>query len=301
MAKENMGIDKWEDVDFTLDAYWRVVITPELAEKILLEMNYKENRTLKRKNETYARIMRDGKWFIGNGEVIKFASDGTLLDGQNRLVAVKKSEASVTIDVKTGLTYEMFDALDSGVSRTDGDALSGKVANAVAAASVSRIAQTLHNGANNMQSHAGINIAPSRQEVVAFAIENDEAIQWGIKQGRRLRDSINVSGVGITGWFVAYWLTYEKDKEAADEFIEQFINGDRAIKSLRADMLMKNDDGKDKSKEWIINRYVDAFNALMLNRDYTYGENRDELIKAYRKLFVEYLENMRAVGSVFEF
>lgn len=299
--KKKIELTKFEDVDFTADWYWRVPISPELAEEIYTTRNYTMNRRLKRKNETYTRDMQTGKWVEGTGETVKFGSDGIMYDGQNRMIAIAKCGKTIVVDIKTGLDKSVYEVLDSGVSRTDGDALNGLVPNAPLAASFSRQIQTLYNGANNMQSHVGINVAPSRQEVVSFAIDNNDAIQSGIKLGRRLTDSIAVSGVGATGWFIAYWLTYERDKEAADEFFDMFVNEDKNVKQLRADLMMKNEDGGNKSKEYSVNRYIDSFNAIMLDKDYAYGSNRDEIIKARRKLFVEYLDNMRACGKVFEF
>ena len=299
--KKQLEITKFEDVDFTADWYWRVPISPELADEIYTTRNYTMNRQLKRKNETYTRDMQAGKWVEGTGETIKFGSDGIMYDGQNRMIAIAKCGKTIVVDIKTGLDKGTYDVLDSGVSRTDGDALNGLVPNAPLAASFSRAVQTLYNGANNVQSHAGVNIAPSRQEVVQFALDNNDAIQAGIKLGRRLNDSIGTSGVGVTGWFIAYWLTWERDKEAADEFFDMFVNEDRAVKPLRAEIMMKSDDGRDKSKEYVVNRYIDTFNVIMLDKDYAYGTNRDEVIKARRKLFVEYLDNMRGCGQMFKF
>src|SRR3990172_8052075 len=50
----------------------------------------------------YARDMTAGHWTL-NGEAIKFATDGTVLDGQHRLRAVIDSDVTVQMLVVVGL------------------------------------------------------------------------------------------------------------------------------------------------------------------------------------------------------
>lgn len=96
-------------------------ITPEIA-RAWLETNI-HNRPV---NETviarYAEAMKSGQW-ERNGETIKFADTGALLDGQHRLKAVIQSGVTVETYVVFNLPQKVFDTIDTGKSRTITDLL----------------------------------------------------------------------------------------------------------------------------------------------------------------------------------
>lgn len=98
-----------------------VHVTPELA-KAWLELNH-INRKLKRvKIEQFANDMQRGAWLM-TGEAIKFADDGSLIDGQNRLSAIVKAGVAVDMLVVRGLKRESQIVMDSGTMRSRADAL----------------------------------------------------------------------------------------------------------------------------------------------------------------------------------
>jgi hypothetical protein len=116
-----------------------VTVTPELAEKWLRQNTH--NRPLrKRAIADYSRDMAAGKW-LQNGEALKFASDGTLLDGQHRLYAVVKAGVPVTMLIVTGLPPETQETMDAGRKRTTADAfgLRGEANATVLAAVLKRV------------------------------------------------------------------------------------------------------------------------------------------------------------------
>jgi hypothetical protein len=96
------------------------LITPEIAE-ILLKKNTM-NRVLREKLiEEYARIMRVGLWKEETGEAIKIAYDGSILDGQHRLLALIRASISLNFLLITDLEKEVFTVLDTGKARSAGD------------------------------------------------------------------------------------------------------------------------------------------------------------------------------------
>lgn len=112
-----------------------VELTPELAEK-LLEANT-HNRAISpyRLNQLTEQILAD-EWVL-NGEAIKIAADGTLLDGQHRCAAVVKAGKSIETLVITGLPNMSQETMDTGKSRTLADILALRgIPNAVSVASV---------------------------------------------------------------------------------------------------------------------------------------------------------------------
>lgn len=97
-----------------------IAVTPELAAK-WLKQNTSNRHLRKRAIADYARDMAAGKWRL-NGEAIKFATDGTLLDGQHRLHAVIESGVAIPFLVVTGLANETQETMDAGRKRSAADA-----------------------------------------------------------------------------------------------------------------------------------------------------------------------------------
>lgn len=99
-----------------------VCVTPEVAKHWLDEYNVKNRPFKPQKIQSYARDMMNGRWQM-TGEAIKFAGDGTLLDGQNRLAAVMRADMGVYLFIVRGLQNESQDVMDSGSARTPADSL----------------------------------------------------------------------------------------------------------------------------------------------------------------------------------
>jgi hypothetical protein len=98
-----------------------VLVTSALAKEWLTHnpanRNVHPNVVLK-----YSNDMRRGNWRL-TGEPIKFDSDGTLLDGQHRLLAVINSGTSVHFLVVRGVEPEARFVMDTGSVRKAADAL----------------------------------------------------------------------------------------------------------------------------------------------------------------------------------
>lgn len=97
-------------------------ITPEKAAR-LLGQNTK-NRTLNEATvDVYAQAIKRGEWKL-NGEAIKIAKNGRLLDGQHRLKAVIKANTPITTYIIEDLEDDAFDTIDIGRTRRASDVLS---------------------------------------------------------------------------------------------------------------------------------------------------------------------------------
>jgi hypothetical protein len=98
-------------------------VTPDQAASWLAENNV-HNRTLRESRVAqYARDMEADHWQF-NGDPIRFAIDGTLLDGQHRLSAIMRSGATVPMVVIWGLSNQAQETMDIGAARSMADALS---------------------------------------------------------------------------------------------------------------------------------------------------------------------------------
>lgn len=111
-----------------------MTVTPATAKRMLGGNTH--NRPANRGTiASYAAAMRDGKWGSTSMPIV-IASDGRLVDGQHRLMAVVESGASVPFVVVTGADHGEFRWIDRGKKRRGSDdlALSGH-SNSVALAS----------------------------------------------------------------------------------------------------------------------------------------------------------------------
>lgn len=98
-----------------------VEVTPSLA-RDWLGFNSHNRNIRQRVVLAYAADMAAGDW-RWNGESIKFAADGTLLDGQHRLAAVVESGSTVPMLVVRGLKDDAQETVDGGAKRRFGDVL----------------------------------------------------------------------------------------------------------------------------------------------------------------------------------
>lgn len=96
-------------------------VTPEMAKDLLSPKKNSHNRRLQdRTVKLYARNIETGDWAL-NGEAIKIAEDGTLLDGQHRLAAVALTGKTVPMLVITGLPLQAQETMDLGRKRNAND------------------------------------------------------------------------------------------------------------------------------------------------------------------------------------
>lgn len=98
-----------------------VEMTPAKAMELI--MGNENNRTMSTGVvKRYANIMKRDAWEL-NGESIKVADDGTLIDGQHRLQAVLETGKTVPMILVSGLNKDTFKTIDVGRKRTGADAI----------------------------------------------------------------------------------------------------------------------------------------------------------------------------------
>lgn len=195
-----------------------VTVTPELAEQWLAHHN-RCNRTIREgKVASYARDMQSGRWLF-NGDAIRFAADGTLLDGQHRLTAVIRAGVPFETVVVRGLRNATQETMDIGAHRTLGDALHLRgESNAAMLGAVAR--RALRFKAGNVAT-GGRTHAPTNAEMSAY-IEENPSIRRAAEVGVRSRTSVPVAP-SVIG--TAYLLAAELSFENAEYFyVTQLID-----------------------------------------------------------------------------
>ncbi len=184
-------------------------ITPTIAREWMATNT--DNRKFRRRvAERYMRDMSTGKW-SENGESIKFAVDGTLLDGQHRLWAITHSNRSVYALVVRNLVNESQDTMDDNAKRTLADTFNfHNVNNANSAAAITRRVLMWQEGVKSNQG----SFQPSKSEALA-TIREDQTILIAIEAAGRMRTRrlVPPTIIGLT-----WWLFWQIDEDACEEF-----------------------------------------------------------------------------------
>lgn len=105
-----------KNTDKTTEISSRItLVTPEYAGTLLDSQG--QNRNIRFSHvEQLARDMSAGKWIIG--DPIKLDNNGSLIDGQHRLLAVIKSKTSQYFLILSGYLPESKQVLDTGLRRS---------------------------------------------------------------------------------------------------------------------------------------------------------------------------------------
>jgi hypothetical protein len=96
-------------------------ITPAIAQK-MLKMNIGNRALTIWHVEELAKEIRAGRWRV-NGDMIRISITGRVLDGQHRLAAIVKTKMTIQTWVMEGLEDDIFDTIDVGKKRSQGDTL----------------------------------------------------------------------------------------------------------------------------------------------------------------------------------
>lgn len=174
------------------------------------------NRNLRgRVVDSYAADMRAGAW-QQNGESIKIAEDGTIVDGQHRLHAIVESGVTVPMFVVRGLPMEAQDVIDTGAKRTFADALKlRKETNYNMLAAVTRRVDLWQRGVRTTKS----NFVPTNTQLLA-TLERHPDIRVAAEAAVSIRHHIPIQG-SVVG--ICYWLFSNlevKDQEEAARLAE---------------------------------------------------------------------------------
>lgn len=220
------------------------IITPVMAVEML--SNNTRNRPLvSRLVKKYSRIIRRNEWVL-NGDAIRISKKGIILDGQHRLGAVVDIGKPIKTVVITGLDDEVFDTIDQGRPRTNGDifAIKGEI-NYVELASSLRLLFFYFDSGNPYNNPTERIPTPRQLEALLEhhpGIRNSVAL---VKSKKWIKDNLTKS----IGAFTHYIFSCN-DKVVADRFFDALVSGENLthgspIKFLR-DRLMANRGSKEK-------------------------------------------------------
>lgn len=98
-----------------------VLVDPTLA-ATWLGLQRGNRKMRRRKKDRLAKIIEEGRWFVGIGTVV-FDAEGVLIDGQHRLAAIIQAGQAVELLVVRGVDPDAKYWIDTGTVRSGGDAL----------------------------------------------------------------------------------------------------------------------------------------------------------------------------------
>jgi hypothetical protein len=191
-------------------------ITPEMASE-WLDSNVHNRPLRQRRVNDLVGIIERGEWLL-NGDAIRFAEDGSLLDGQHRLWAVMESGATVPSVVIRGLPSETQETMDMGARRTLADALTLR-----GETNAARLASTVNYWWRYENGYVRF---PSQRPTIAQSM----AV---LEEHPTLRDATQaVSNIYRTlGWVPSvaascYYEFQSIDQDAAEEFFQRLRTGE---------------------------------------------------------------------------
>lgn len=208
----------------------KVTITPEIAEQYLSKNN-SNRRVSQSVLSSYVSDMQNGRWML-NPNPITISEDGTLIDGQHRLLAIAKSGVTLEMFVCFGVKNETIDVIDNGKSRTASDVLQiGGYANATNISAIARKimshekgnASILSTPSSHHTSGATRIEVSSKKEVVDYCRENYEMLHEILIGAEKIYKPASMKLLSLSD--IGFLLYSLKPREKGIEFLQTVIGG----------------------------------------------------------------------------
>jgi hypothetical protein len=170
--------------------------------------------------EKYARDMKAGRWHR-NGESVKIAWDGTIVDGQHRLYACVRAQVPFWSVVVTGVGPEAQDTVDTGLPRRLSDQLAiANEKNAPVLASVTRWSLRWLHGIRSQGGADGY--SPTQTEMLDY-LAAEPRLRDAAAFAARARAEFKP--VRATVWAMAWMVLHGADGIAAEVFLGRAVDG----------------------------------------------------------------------------
>lgn len=208
--------------------------------------------------------------FVLNGQAISFDTNGNLIDGQHRLIAISKTDKTVQVLVIRGLENDVFKTVDTGKNRSAADILSIKEvsnSNNIASA-ISRIIHKFHQ--QRHRANLGT-IKISNTEIMEFYAQNKDELQKDITFVHSLYASESKIVTPAVACAMLYLLKRENNNKARS-FIREIYTGaketdDCSAITLRKKLINYKIEGFKLSDTNLRNLFLSAFRAYCNNKN----------------------------------
>lgn len=199
-------------------------ITPAMA-AVILENNDNNRPIYRNVVRKFTSDIKNGL-FQMNGETIIVANDGSLNDGQHRLLAVIAANRNIRTAIMFGATRESRMTVDMGQSRVTADVLHmNGVKNTTATGATSRLLLMYDQGIFHDSGATSEKIVEilTKQRIVDFYKAHGPRIDYSVAE------TCNVPFFkkgGVSAWAAAHFLINSKDMIAADIFFKRAGSGE---------------------------------------------------------------------------
>lgn len=198
-----------------------VELTPDMASK-LLERNTHNRSISGSRVEQYMTDMKAGNWAF-NGEAIKIAADGQILDGQHRLWAIVEGETAIQTLLITGLANQAQETMDQGRPRSLGDVLKlrGEPQFTTLAATTKLVAFYMRDGVPFQAAYKpGITVHEALR-----TLERNPEIRDSVEKAYDLRKP----WLPVSALAALHFLFATVDQEDADDFVFKLTRGEQLV------------------------------------------------------------------------
>lgn len=241
-------------------------VTPELAEAWLGKNTH--NRNLREGHvRGLARDMLAGAW-TWNGESIKFAQDGTLLDGQHRLSAIVKAGVPVQMLVIWGVDAETQHTMDTGSKRTPGDMLKLRGEKNYNSLAAGIRASIIWDAGGRSFTGTGSGSTITNPQILSYLKDHPEIRDY-TKLFVRFRSSVKVpASIGV----LTARLFMEIDAADAEYFFDRLASGEGYKGDPIFELARALQDASDKTKisrtpTWKLAVMIKAWNKYRLGEE----------------------------------
>lgn len=250
-------------------------ITPVMAEKWL--ENNPKNRTLREKKVSrLVTTIKKGQWKF-NGDAIRIANDGSLIDGQHRLAAIMVSKKPCQSLVITGLSPDVMTTIDLGSSRSMGDHL--KIQGYTGAVYALAAAVTVCLCFKDDGSYVDLKEKFSPDDALEFISEN-KGILKSLEFLSNKKDFQDLLPQSVS--IATHYMFKKIHREDAEKFFHFLITGERLglkspILKLRSELILLRKDSKRMgfNRKLFLHLMTTAFQAYL-------DDNRLDNLPAYK-------------------
>lgn len=282
----------------------KMLITPEVAENFLGHNYVRQRMMLQPDVRKLARDMAEGRWNEEIVNPIRFTKEGTLIDGQHRLMAVVKSGKSVWMWVQTDLSESDFEYIDLGRKRVPADFIDSK--NRTTLASVAKFAYCTRKGTAPITSIlAGyLNVSPKEKPSDVCVIKEAQMplVEEASCLGRRIRTSTKCGFPAIFGfgaWLIKWLMLSEVIAGAkVEEYVEDIlsITPTQSTSVIVAYLKNKTLLGKRFSKDELLTLFLYGYECFDANRTIKIYQPQSKTLERYNALIAIAREKEEKIG-----
>lgn len=198
-----------------------VTISPETARELLTQ-NTRNRKVSKANYGKVLEAMSAGEWEL-NGEAIKISRDGSILDGQHRLLVCAENDLSFQTLVVYGLPSETQDTMDTGKSRGASDvlAINGYKSTANLASIVTGIIRTEKYGLR-ASTYSGAHSYQVTPKQVLARVQKEPSLVELVPKATAMR----AAGLSAKIAGILYYEFSKIDQTDADHFFEKLEFGE---------------------------------------------------------------------------